>query len=135
MNHIGTKYDEMKINGRRGRTEVGYLSDRDRFDGDHDLGIVGSALGQIECEFPFPLRKFKVLATNESLTTAAAPKSSLPNRLLHHHKPCQSVRNLRQTRRKVSEEMEQSQVTGYDEIQWKKKINSRETCKDDSTVK
>lgn len=89
-----------KIHSRQGRIKVGYLSHRDRFDGDHDLGIVGSALGRIECEFPFPLRIFKVLATNESLTAAAAPKSSLPNRLLHH-KPCRSVRKLRQKWRKI----------------------------------
>ena len=82
--HIHTKYDESKIHGPRRRIDMDYLSDRDRFDGDHDLGIVGSALSRIDCEFPFPLRMFKVLATNESLTTAAAPKSNLPNRLLHH---------------------------------------------------
>jgi len=68
-------------------SKLGYLSDRDRFDGDHDLGTEESAFGLIECEFPFPLRMLKVLATNESLTTAAAPKSNLPNRLLDQ-KPC-----------------------------------------------
>jgi hypothetical protein len=31
------KYDETKIHGRRGRIEVGYLFDRDRFDRDHYL--------------------------------------------------------------------------------------------------
>lgn len=66
------------------RIKLGYPSDRDRLDGDHDLESGESALGLIECDFPFPFRMLKVLATNESLTTAAAPKSNLPNRLLNH---------------------------------------------------
>jgi hypothetical protein len=82
MNRKDTKYDGPRPTIGEDRINVGYLSDRDRFDGDHDLGIVESDFGLIECEFPFPLRMLKVLATNESLTTAAAPKSNLPNRLL-----------------------------------------------------
>ena len=31
------KCDETKIHGRQGRIKVGYLSNQDRFDGDHDL--------------------------------------------------------------------------------------------------
>jgi hypothetical protein len=34
------KCDETKIHGKQGRIEVGYLSDRDHFDGDSDLACM-----------------------------------------------------------------------------------------------